>query len=44
MIDLGRHIVSVIGTYGYMEQPDIRGHSASSSKRRGRYLVRSLDR
>ncbi|WP_254053946.1 KUP/HAK/KT family potassium transporter [Singulisphaera sp. GP187] len=25
VIDLGRHIVSVVGTYGYMEQPDIRG-------------------
>ena len=25
MFDLGRNIVSVVGTYGYMEQPDIRG-------------------
>lgn len=25
VIDLGRNIVSVIATYGYMEQPDIRG-------------------
>jgi KUP system potassium uptake protein len=25
VVDLGRNIVSVTGTYGYMEQPDIRG-------------------
>ena len=25
VFDLGRKIVSVVGTYGYMEQPDIRG-------------------
>jgi KUP system potassium uptake protein len=25
VINLGRNIVSVVGTYGYMEQPDIRG-------------------
>ena len=25
VFDLGRNIVSVVGTYGYMEQPDIRG-------------------
>ena len=25
VVDLGRNIVSVVGTYGYMEQPDIRG-------------------
>ena len=25
VINLGRNIVSVFGTYGYMEQPDIRG-------------------
>ncbi|MEJ7639325.1 MAG: KUP/HAK/KT family potassium transporter [Singulisphaera sp.] len=25
VFDLGRNIVSIVGTYGYMEQPDIRG-------------------
>ena len=25
MINLGRNIVSVSGTYGYMERPDVRG-------------------
>ncbi len=31
VIDLGRNIVSVIGAYGYMEQPDVRAPSGSSS-------------
>jgi KUP system potassium uptake protein len=40
VIDLGRNIVSVIATYGYMEQPDIRG-ALRELQRRGEVHIPS---
>ena len=44
VINLGRNIVSVVGTYGYMEQPDIRGALRELQRRgRDRHPLRALD-
>ena len=44
VIDLGRNIVSVTGTYGYMEQPDIRGALRELQRQgRDRHPLGALD-
>ena len=44
VINLGRNIVSVSGTYGYMERPDIRGALRELQRRgRDRHPLRALD-
>ena len=40
MINLGRNIVSVSGTYGYMERPDVRG-ALRELQRRGEVHIPS---
>lgn len=40
VVDLGRNIVSVTGTYGYMEQPDVRG-ALRELQRRGEIHIPS---